>query len=65
MITERYPLFSIEEDSTVTYGALILASQKKGTPTPENGIWIAAIAIQNDPTLKTLDKHFNEIERFS
>lgn len=64
-ITERYPLLSIDEDTTIIYGSIKTGLRKKGTPIPENDIWIAAIAIQNDLTLTTRDKHFNEIEGLS
>ncbi|MFT4758592.1 MAG: tRNA(fMet)-specific endonuclease VapC [Saprospiraceae bacterium] len=35
----------------------------KGTPIPENDIWIAAIAMQFELLLVTRDKHFDKIER--
>jgi tRNA(fMet)-specific endonuclease VapC len=35
----------------------------KGTPIPENDIWIAAIAMQFELPLVTRDKHFDKIER--
>ena len=34
----------------------------KGSPVPENDIWIAALAQQHQSTLVTRDKHFNNIE---
>lgn len=64
-ITERYPLLSIDEDTTVIYGSIKTGLRKKGKPIPENDIWIAAITIQNDLTLATRDSHFNEIEGLS
>jgi len=33
----------------------------KGKPVPENDIWIAAVAMQNDLILVTRDGHFDEI----
>lgn len=35
---------------------------KKGTPIPENDIWIAATALQHQLPLYTHDKHFKEVE---
>jgi len=35
---------------------------KKGKPIPENDIWIAAIAIQQNLSLVTFDKHFSDVE---
>jgi tRNA(fMet)-specific endonuclease VapC len=42
----------------------ILKSQlkSKGTPIPENDLWIASLAQQHGLTLVTRDKHFNKIE---
>ncbi|MEK6782203.1 MAG: PIN domain-containing protein [Bacteroidota bacterium] len=36
--------------------------KSKGTPIPENDIWIAALAKQHRLTLVTSDKHFNNIQ---
>ncbi len=33
--------------------------KRNGTPVPENDIWIAAVAIENDLPLFTTDNHFN------
>ena len=64
-ITSRYQLLSLDEDTTVIYGAIKTGLRKKGKPIPENDIWIAAIAIQNDLALATRDNHFKEIEDLS
>jgi tRNA(fMet)-specific endonuclease VapC len=64
-ITEQYPLLSLDEDTTIIYGSIKTRLRKKGKPIPENDIWIAAIAIQNDLALVTRDGHFNEIEGLS
>ncbi|MBI3537466.1 MAG: type II toxin-antitoxin system VapC family toxin [Chloroflexi bacterium] len=44
------------------YGEIKNTSRIKGRPIPENGIWIAAIALQHVLTLTTRDTHFSEIE---
>ncbi len=44
------------------YGHIKSKLRIKGTPIPENDIWIAAIAIQNDLTLISRDNHFNFID---
>ena len=36
--------------------------RRKGTPIPDNDIWIAAIALQHNLILVTRDTHFDEIE---
>jgi tRNA(fMet)-specific endonuclease VapC len=44
------------------YGQVKKDLKTKGTPIPENDIWIAAIALQYGLTLATRDKHFGKIE---
>jgi tRNA(fMet)-specific endonuclease VapC len=61
-ITSHYPVLSLDEDTTKTYGSIKAGLRKKGKPIPENDIWIAAIAIQNDLGLVTRDNHFKEID---
>jgi tRNA(fMet)-specific endonuclease VapC len=54
----------IDVDSTTSkyYGEIIADLFKKGKPIPTNDVWIAAIAMQNEFTLISSDKHFKEIE---
>lgn len=47
------------------YGRIKSQLKVKGTPIPENDIWIAALADQHQLTLITRDKHFNNIEIIS
>ena len=44
------------------YGKMKSQLKAKGTPIPENDIWIGALAQQHGLTLVTRDKHFNNIE---
>jgi len=44
------------------YGKVKSELRLKGRPIPENDIWIASIAIQNNLILVSKDKHFNEID---
>jgi len=44
------------------YGRIKSKLKYKGTPIPENDIWIAALSIQNDLILITRDKHFEFVE---
>jgi len=45
-----------------TYGHLKAALKDKGKPIPENDLWIAAVAVENDLTLMTRDVHFESID---
>jgi tRNA(fMet)-specific endonuclease VapC len=55
----------IEIDSAVAdlYGSLKAFLAGKGTPIPENDIWIAACSLSVDAPLLTNDRHFKEIPR--
>jgi len=44
------------------YGQIKSRLKAKGTPIPENDIWIAALALQHKLSIVTRDKHFNSIE---
>ncbi len=61
-IAGRYRLLPVQEDTALAYGKIKAALRKKGTPIPENDIWIAAIAIKHNLTVVTRDKHFDEID---
>lgn len=64
-IAQSYPLLLVDEETAVKYGSIKAALRKKGTPIPENDIWIAAIALQHDLTVITRDKHFKEVDGLS
>ena len=44
------------------YGRIKNLLKKKGSPIPENDIWVAAVAIEHDLTLITRDEHFTNID---
>src|ERR671939_46553 len=44
------------------YGESKNALRAKGRPIPENGLWIAAVALQYSLTLATRDDHFREVD---
>lgn len=50
-------------DSAVAweYGRLKALLRRQGTPIPDNDIWIAAIALRNEVTLVSRDRHFERI----
>lgn len=56
-------VLDITLDTASIYGTIKTNLRQKGKPIPENDIWIAAIAIQNDLTLLTHDHHFNSVDR--
>ena len=49
-------------DTARLYGKIKSQLKVKGTPIPENDIWIGALGQQHKLVLATRDKHFNNIE---
>jgi predicted nucleic acid-binding protein len=43
------------------YARLFVQLKRAGTPVPDNGLWIAALALQHDLVLITRDQHFQYI----
>jgi len=48
----------IDVNTSVIYGQLKSSLKRKGTPIPENDIWIAASSVEHNIPLFTTDKHF-------
>ncbi len=44
------------------YGEIKNALRARGTPIPENDLWVAALARQHDLVLVTRDRHFGVVE---
>jgi tRNA(fMet)-specific endonuclease VapC len=51
-------LIQLDVGTSVIYGQLKSDLKRKGTPIPENDIWIAASSIEHNIPLFTTDKHF-------
>ncbi len=51
-----------DTDTARRYGEVKNALRLRGRPIPENGVWIAAVALQHGLTLITRDEHFNEVD---
>jgi tRNA(fMet)-specific endonuclease VapC len=43
------------------YARLFVQLKRAGTPIPDNGLWIAALALEHDLLLITRDRHFEKI----
>jgi tRNA(fMet)-specific endonuclease VapC len=50
-----------DSETARRYGMLKVELRERGTPLPENDIWIAALASQHDLALVTRDQHFSAI----
>jgi tRNA(fMet)-specific endonuclease VapC len=49
----------IDESVAACYATMRLDLKKRGTPIPENDIWIAAACLELEVPLLSKDKHFN------
>jgi len=47
------------------YGVIKTALRRKGTPIPDNDIWIAAVAQQYGAAIATRDSHFDSVENLA
>jgi len=62
-IIEQYNVLFIDNSTAAVYGTIKVELRRRGTPIPENDIWIAALATQHQLTLITRDRHFSHIEK--
>lgn len=54
-----------DETVALHYGRISASLAAKGTPIPQNDMWIAACAMQWNLTLATTDQHYTQIEGLS
>ena len=47
------------------YGAIKTVLRRKGTPIPDNDIWIAAVALEHGAPVATRDEHFDAVENLT
>lgn len=47
------------------YARLFVQLKRAGTPVPDNDLWIAALALENDLALFTRDQHFERIPQLA
>jgi tRNA(fMet)-specific endonuclease VapC len=59
---EEIYLLDSDEFTARVYGEVKKRLKDKGTPIPENDIWIAAVAMQYNLTLVTRDNHFRHVD---
>ena len=48
--------------TAAVYARLRLGLKEKGKPIPENDLWIAALCVEHQVPLVTLDGHFDSVE---
>ncbi|HET7632727.1 MAG TPA: type II toxin-antitoxin system VapC family toxin [Gemmatimonadaceae bacterium] len=55
------PILACDAETASVYGELKAVLRTRGTPIPENDLWIAALARQHELTLATRDAHFDRV----
>ena len=56
-------VLSVDADTATNYAAVRDELRRKGTPIPENDVWIAALARQHELPVVSRDSHFDNIPR--
>ncbi len=59
---ENHMILSCDLVTAQWYGIIKNELRIKGTPIPNNDIWIASVAMQHELILVTRDSHFDEVE---
>ena len=62
ILVQQSIVFSCDLETAQWYGIIKNQLRRKGSPIPDNDIWIAAIAMQHGLILVTRDTHFDEVE---
>ena len=62
ILVQQSLVFPCDLETAQWYGIIKNQLRRKGSPIPDNDIWIAAIALQYDLILVTRDAHFDEVE---
>lgn len=58
------PLYA-DEQTTHHYASIFAQLKRQGTPIPTNDLWIAALVVQHDLVLFTLDAHFTHLPQIA
>ena len=61
-LVARCHTLDITAATAAVYAGLRLHLKEKGKPIPENDLWIAALCVEHQVPLATLDRHFELIE---
>lgn len=64
-VSRLFPVAACDAATGQHYGQIKHLLRQKGTPIPENDIWIAALATQHSASLATRDAHFSAVAGLS
>lgn len=63
--SRRVTLLPIDGPTSYQYARIFVALRKRGTPIPQNDLWIAALVLQHSLPLYTRDVHFDKLREIS
>jgi tRNA(fMet)-specific endonuclease VapC len=61
-LVTRCVVLNVTVATAKVYAELRLALRQKGTPIPENDLWIAALCVEHQVPLAAFDAHFDAID---
>jgi len=61
-LAQSHTIVDLDLETARQYGIIKSELRRKGTPIPNNDIWIAALTQQYDATVATRDQHFDAVE---
>ncbi len=61
-LVDNSVVLPVDAETTLAYATIREQLREKGTPIPENDVWIAALAMQHDLTIVSRDGHFALVE---
>jgi len=64
LISESIVL-AVDADTAIAYAEIREELRRKGTPIPENDVWIAALARQHELPVVSRDSHFDLVPRLA
>jgi len=61
-LVSRCRVLDVTPATAAVYARLRIRLKEKGTPIPENDLWIAALCVEHQVRLVTLDAHFDAVD---
>lgn len=61
LAARRVEVLHVEEQTSFHYALIFAGLRKRGTPIPQNDLWIAALVFQHALPLYTRDAHFRQM----
>jgi predicted nucleic acid-binding protein len=59
----HFEVLPVTDETAVSYAALRVTLNQRGTPIPANDAWIAALALQHKLPILSRDRHFDAVRQ--